>query len=130
MQKVIVIGGGVASLSAGIYAQRCGFITTIILESHSIADGNCTSWKRKGYLFEGGMHWLTGSDSKAPIHKLWRCVGALDNSVISEVNSPRFHRYFNPPSKRIVKHHYPHSDSRHPKANKPILQKTCAGCVE
>jgi len=75
-QKVIVIGGGIAGLSAGIYAQRCGF-DVAILESHNIAGGNCTSWKRKGYLFEGGMHWLTGSDPGTAINKLWRTVGAL-----------------------------------------------------
>ena len=91
MKKVIVIGGGIAGLSAGIYAGRCGFSTTI-LESHSIAGGNCTSWKRKGYLFEGGMHWLTGSDPKTPIHKLWRCVGALDDSVVIRLDEP-FYEY-------------------------------------
>jgi len=91
MKKVIVIGGGVAGLSAGIYAKRCGFDTTI-LESHSIAGGNCTSWKRGGYLFEGGMHWLTGSDPNTPIHKLWRCVGALDDSVKIRRDEP-FYEY-------------------------------------
>ena len=28
-KKVIVIGGGIAGLSAGVYAQKCGFDTTI-----------------------------------------------------------------------------------------------------
>ncbi|MCL2719573.1 MAG: NAD(P)/FAD-dependent oxidoreductase [Lachnospiraceae bacterium] len=79
-QKVIVIGGGIAGLSAGIFAQKCGFDTTI-LESHNIAGGICTSWKRKGYLFEGGMHWLAGSSEKQPMNKLWRYVGAIDDSV-------------------------------------------------
>lgn len=86
-QKVIVIGGGIAGLSAGVYALRCGFDVTI-LESHSIAGGNCTSWKRKDYLFEGGMHWLTGSDPKQPVHKMWRCVGALDDSVTIHCPEP------------------------------------------
>jgi len=80
MKKVIVIGSGIAGLSAGIYAQKCGFDVTI-LESHSIAGGICTSWKRGGYLFEGGMHWLGGSSPKEPMHKMWRYVGALDDSV-------------------------------------------------
>ena len=80
MKKVIIIGGGIAGLSAGVYAQKCGFDVTI-LESHSIAGGNCTSWKRKGYLFEGGMHWLTGSGKSEALYKLWRHVGALDDDV-------------------------------------------------
>ena len=79
-KKVIVIGGGIAGLSAGVYALKCGFDVTI-LESHSIAGGNCTSWKRGGYLFEGGMHWLTGSSKKEPANKMWRHIGALDDSV-------------------------------------------------
>ena len=79
-KKVVIIGGGVAGLCAGVYAQKCGFEVTV-LESHSIAGGVCTSWKRKGYLFEGGMHWLTGSGPKEPINAAWRHVGALDNSV-------------------------------------------------
>ena len=90
-KKVIVIGGGIAGLSAGIYAQKCGFDATI-LESHTISGGNCTSWKRKGYLFEGGMHWLTGSDPSSPVHKCWRYVGALDDTVKIRRDEP-FYEY-------------------------------------
>lgn len=79
-KKVIVIGGGIAGLSAGVYALRCGFDVTVV-ESHRIAGGNCTSWRRNGYLFEGGMHWLTGSAKEEPISKMWRTVGALNDSV-------------------------------------------------
>jgi len=86
-KKVVVIGGGIAGLSAGVYAQKCGFDVTV-LESHSIAGGNCTSWKRGGYLFEGGMHWLTGSAKNEAIHKPWRHVGALDDSVNIHYTEP------------------------------------------
>jgi len=79
-KKVIVVGGGIAGLSAGVYAQKCGFDVTI-LESHSIAGGICTSWKRDGYLFEGGLHWLGGSCEKQSLNKLWRYIGALNDSV-------------------------------------------------
>ena len=86
-KKVIVIGGGIAGLSAGVYALRCGFDVTV-LESHNIAGGNCTSWRRKDYLFEGGMHWLSGSDRNEPINRLWRTVGALDDSVAIHTSEP------------------------------------------
>ena len=79
-RKVIIIGGGIAGLSAGVYAQKCGFEATI-LESHSKAGGNCTSWKRRGYLFEGGMHWLGGSNKNEALNKLWRYIGALNDDV-------------------------------------------------
>ena len=87
MKEVIIIGGGIAGLSAGVYAQKCGFHTTI-LESHNIPGGNCTSWKRKGYLFEGGMHWLTGSRKNDVLNSMWRHVGALNDSVTIHMAEP------------------------------------------
>ena len=86
-KKVVVIGGGIAGLSAGVYAIKCGFDVTI-LEGHSMAGGICTSWKRKGYLFEGGMHWLAGSSTKQPMNKMWRHIGALDDGVAIGYGEP------------------------------------------
>ena len=79
-KRVIVIGAGIAGLTAGIYAQRSGFDVTIV-ERHAIPGGMCTSWKRNGYLFEGGIHWLTGSNPKYALYDIWREVGALSDSV-------------------------------------------------
>jgi len=53
-KKVIIVGAGIAGLTAAVYAKRSGFDVTLI-EQHSIVGGMCTSWKRKGYLFEGAM---------------------------------------------------------------------------
>lgn len=80
MKKVIIVGAGIAGLTAGVYARQSGFDVTIY-ESHTIPGGASTSWRRKGYLFEGGMHWLTGSSPKTQLHKLWREVGALNDNV-------------------------------------------------
>lgn len=80
MKKVIVVGAGIAGLSAGIYALQSGFDVTIY-EGHTIPGGASTSWRRNGYLFEGGMHWLTGSSPKTALNRLWCEVGALDDSV-------------------------------------------------
>ena len=87
MKSVIIIGAGIAGLSAGVYAQKSGFQVTI-LERHSMAGGICTAWKRGGYLFEGGMHWLAGSNPQDPLNQLWRSVGALDDSVTIHYNEP------------------------------------------
>lgn len=80
MKKVIVVGAGIAGLTAGIYARQSGFEVEIF-ESHTIPGGASTSWRRKGYFFEGGMHWLTGSSKEVPLHKLWRELGALRDDV-------------------------------------------------
>jgi len=80
MKKVVVIGAGISGLSAAIYAQRSGFDVTLC-EQHTIAGGMCTSWKRKGYLFEGAVHWLTGSNPKTELYRLWKETGALNDAV-------------------------------------------------
>lgn len=80
MKKVIIIGAGIAGLTCGIYAQRSGFDTEIY-ESHTIPGGECTGWDRKGYHFDGCIHWLVGSKPGTPLNKLWRDTGAVDDSV-------------------------------------------------
>jgi len=79
-KQVIVIGGGIAGLSAAIYARRSGFDVTLC-EQHSIVGGMCTSWRRKGYLFEGAIHWLTGSSPKTQVYQMWKETGALDDTI-------------------------------------------------
>lgn len=84
MKNIVIVGAGIAGLTAGIYARRSGLDVTVI-EQHTVAGGMCTSWRRKGYLFEGAMHWLTGSSTGSSFNRLWREVGALDDSVKIEL---------------------------------------------
>jgi phytoene desaturase len=78
-KKVIIIGGGVAGLSAGIYGQMNGYDTEI-LEMHTGPGGQCTAWKRMGYTFDHCIHWLVGT-SHGPFHQIWRETGALDDTT-------------------------------------------------
>jgi len=89
MKKVLIVGAGIAGLSAGVYARQSGFDTTIF-ESHIVPGGASTSWRRKGYYFEGGLHWLTGSSEKTQLNKLWREVGALNDEVPIHKRDPFF----------------------------------------
>ena len=57
---IIIIGAGIAGLSAGCYGQINGF-NAGIFEMHNISGGLCTSWERKGYIFDGCIHFLMGS---------------------------------------------------------------------
>ncbi len=79
-QKVLIIGGGIAGLCAGVYLQKNGFETEI-LEMNSIAGGLATAWKREGYTFENCVHWLVGSKEGEEMNALWKevfDVGRLD----------------------------------------------------
>lgn len=81
MKKVVIIGGGIAGLSAGIFAQRNGF-ESIILEKNNIVGGECTGWDRQGYHIDGCIHWLVGTKQGSPMNRLWNNVGALEGVEI------------------------------------------------
>jgi phytoene desaturase len=86
MKKVVIVGGGVAGLSAGIFAQMNGF-ESVILEKHTLVGGECTGWDRQGYHIDGCMHWLIGTKAGTPIHDLWTTVGALGDVEIHHHDS-------------------------------------------
>jgi len=80
-KSIIIIGGGIAGLSTGCYGQMSGY-NTQIFELHDKPGGLCTSWKRKGYTFDGCIHWLVGSGSGTPFNRVWAELGALQGRDI------------------------------------------------
>lgn len=75
-KSVIIIGAGVAGLTAGFYAQASGYRTTIF-EKHTLPGGLCTGWTRKGYTFDGCLHWLTGIAEGQQFNAMWRELGVI-----------------------------------------------------
>ncbi len=86
MRRIVIIGGGVAGLSAGIFAQKNGF-ESIILEKHHTLGGECTGWDRQGYHIDGCIHWLVGTKEGTPLRELWNTVGALEGIDIYQPDS-------------------------------------------
>jgi phytoene dehydrogenase-like protein len=80
-KSVIIIGAGMGGLAAGIYARKNGF-DALILEAHSIAGGQCTSWTRKGYVFDACIHHLFGCSDTTGTNKLWRELGAMPLALL------------------------------------------------
>lgn len=78
--KVIIIGGGVAGLSAGIHAQRAGF-DTIIYEKNSVAGGSLSGWYRNGYAIDNCLHWLTGTKEGTAAYKMWEELGVINSET-------------------------------------------------
>ncbi len=75
-KKVIIIGGGIAGLSTGCYLQMNGYQTEI-MEMGRLPGGLCTAWSRKGYTFNGCIHWLVGSGPKIAFYNLWKELGII-----------------------------------------------------
>ena len=78
-KRVVIIGGGIAGLSAGIYAAMNGFETEII-EMSAVAGGQCTAWDRKGYRFDYCLHWLVGT-SKGAFHEIWKETNVINTQT-------------------------------------------------
>lgn len=87
MKKIVIVGGGVSGLSAGIYALESGFDVEIY-EKHYMSGGVCTSWSRNGYTFEGAVHWLTASSPSSPMYRIWKEVGVLGEGIKTYRHDP------------------------------------------
>lgn len=81
-RNILIIGAGIAGLTAGCYLQMNGYPTTI-LEMGGSPGGLCTSWKREGYTFDGCIHWLMGAVPYSQMHHYWLEVGALRDGKIA-----------------------------------------------
>ncbi|UCB42985.1 MAG: NAD(P)/FAD-dependent oxidoreductase [Dehalococcoidales bacterium] len=77
-KSIIIIGAGIAGLSAGCYGQMNGY-NTQIFEMDTRPGGLCTSWKRKGYTIDGCLHWLLGSGPASSFYKIWEELGVIKN---------------------------------------------------
>lgn len=79
MKKIIIIGAGITGLCSGIFLLKKGHEVTIY-EKNDFAGGCCTGWVRDGYYIDNCMHWLTGTNQHTKIFKLWKDVGAINET--------------------------------------------------
>lgn len=86
MAKILIIGGGVSGLSAGIYAQLNGH-EAIVCERHNVAGGNLTGWDRGGYHIDNCVHWLTGTNPNTKFYKMWEDLGVIGKMDIVKEES-------------------------------------------
>lgn len=101
MKSIIIIGSGMGGLATGIYGQYNGFNTTIF-EAHSLPGGQCTSWKRKGYVFDACLHTLNGFKPETKVNAFWQELGAMPcemverNEFVSAVlpDGTHFHNHY------------------------------------
>ncbi|MFW9829734.1 MAG: phytoene desaturase family protein [Candidatus Thorarchaeota archaeon] len=75
-KSIIIIGAGMAGLSAGCYGQMNSYRTQIF-ETQTTPGGVCTTWNRKGYKIDGCIHWLTGSRPGTDFYNLWEEIGVV-----------------------------------------------------
>ncbi len=100
-KKIAIIGGGIAGLSSGCYGRMNGYATEIY-EMHTVPGGVCTGWVRRGYTFDGCLHWLTGSAPGNPFHQVWNELGALQGKRV--IDHEAFCRYVTPSGRKVTQY--------------------------
>ena len=75
-KSIIIIGAGIAGLSAGCYGRMNGYQVQI-LEQDTRPGGLCTSWERNGYTINGSIAFLGGSGPQVNVHQIWKELGVI-----------------------------------------------------
>ncbi len=86
---VIVIGAGIAGLSAAAYLAKAGQ-KVIVFEQHNRPGGLWTSFERKGVIFDIGAHWTTEAD------RINHMLHELDGKPVAFVPVPNLGRFIGP----------------------------------
>lgn len=93
-KQIVVIGGGLAGLTAGIELLQKGHKVTLI-EKNDYVGGLCSGYDVKGYYIDTCIHWLMGTKHTNEIHEIWKNIDAftsdtkiikLDNFVVIDYN--------------------------------------------
>ena len=98
-ESIIIIGAGLAGLSAGCYAQMNGY-QSHIFEHHTVPGGVAACWKRKGYLIDGGIHFLMGHRPGQSVYELYEELGTAQANCFLDMTT--YGRFLDEASGRSV----------------------------
>uniref|UniRef100_A0A7V1EIP9 NAD(P)/FAD-dependent oxidoreductase n=1 Tax=candidate division WOR-3 bacterium TaxID=2052148 RepID=A0A7V1EIP9_UNCW3 len=98
-KEIVIIGAGIAGLATGCYARMNGYRTRIF-ERHNLPGGLCTSWTRKGFVFDGCLHNLAGSSPSSKLYRVWEELGAAPGWKI--INHKEFTRIEDAPGRALT----------------------------
>ena len=97
----IVIGAGLGGLTAGAKLARAGK-KILLLEQHDRPGGCATTFKRKGFTMEVGLHEMDGLHSSDMKSRIFRDLGVSDKVEFLKV--PEFYRFYNGRQDVVVSH--------------------------
>lgn len=83
--SAILIGGGIGGLFTGAFLAKNG-LTVTVLEKNSIIGGGLQCFKRKGKIFETGMHVMGGFEKGGTLYKMCKYLGILDTLNIHHID--------------------------------------------
>ena len=98
---IIIIGSGLGGLTAGAKLARSGK-RVLLLEQHDRPGGCATTFKRKGFTMEVGLHEMDGLHSADMKSRIFRDLGVMDEVEFLRV--PEFYRFYNKRQDVVVSH--------------------------
>lgn len=85
----VIIGSGLGGLTAGASLAKAGY-RVLVLEQHYLPGGCATTYHRKGFKIEVGLHEMDGLDPLDPKVEIFRELGIFDH--IDLIRLPEFYR--------------------------------------
>ena len=78
--KVIVLGAGIAGLTASIHLLEKGYQVTLIEQNEEVG-GLCFGYFVDGHYIDACFHWLMGTSRRSGLYKEWAHIGALGRGI-------------------------------------------------
>lgn len=113
---IIIIGSGLGGLTAGAKLARSGK-KVLLVEQHDRPGGCATTFKRRDFTMEVGLHEMDGLHPRDMKSKVFRDLGIFDRVEFLEV--PEFYRFINERYDLVIPHD--------PEQAKRILKETFPG---
>lgn len=98
---VIIIGAGLGGLTAGAKLAKSGK-KVLLVEQHDRVGGCATTFKRKDYTLEVGLHEMDGMHAGDMKSRIFRDLGILDQ--VEFIKVPEFYRFVNGRRDIVVTH--------------------------
>ena len=98
---IIIIGAGLGGLTAGAKLAREGK-KVLLLEQHDRPGGCATTFKRRDFTMEVGLHEMDGLHPRDMKNKIFRDLGVFDRVEFLAV--PEFYRFINEHCDLVVPH--------------------------
>lgn len=97
----IIIGGGLGGLTAGAKLAKSGK-KVLLLEQHDRVGGCATTFQRKGFTLEVGLHEMDGMHPGDMKSRIFRDLGVSER--IELIRIPAFYRFINGRQDVVVSH--------------------------
>jgi all-trans-retinol 13,14-reductase len=86
---VVIAGSGLGGLLCGYILAKEG-MSVCILEKNSQAGGCLQTFRRKGMIFDTGVHYFGGMDPGQILYRYWKYFGLTDSLKLERMNPDGF----------------------------------------